>query len=128
MSVPKTKNFKYVSGKKYDGMMGRCYREADQSFPRYGGRGIRVAKAWIENIETFRLFLLEELSRLEVSVEEFTSKPGKFQLDRRDSDGHYTPENCRLVSMQQNARNKSTRVVHKVISAEGDHVCLDSLS
>lgn len=128
MSKPKEKNFSYVSLKKYDGMMGRCYRPTDTSYSNYGAKGIRVAKEWIINIEQFRAWLLEELSRMDISVEQFINNSSKYQLDRIARDGHYSPTNCRLVSPQVNMRNRWSCKMNTIISAEGETICIDTIS
>jgi len=128
MTAPKKKHFGYVSLKKYDGMMGRCYREKDASYSNYGARGIRVAKEWILDINNFRSWLLLELDRLEINVEEFINNSSQYQLDRIDRSGHYTPNNCRLVSPQVNGRNRNSRKLDIIISAEGEEICINSIS
>lgn len=118
MTKPKVKDFEYVSGKKYDGMLGRCYRKKDPSYANYGGRGIAVAEAWIKDIETFRAWLRAHLSDIGLSTDTFVSQSSKWQLDRIDPNGHYTANNCRICNGQENARNKRKKR-REVISAEG---------
>lgn len=117
--MARKKTFNYYSGKRYDGMMARCYRESDTSYKYYGKIGIRVCSDWITNIDGFRTWLLLELSKEGIEIEEFVENSKKYQIDRRDSEGHYTPENCRILSPQDNSRNKSKPL--KIIeSAEGN--------
>ncbi len=113
------RDFKYVVGKKYDGMMGRCYRKSDRSYKNYGEKGIRVCAAWIGSVELFRVWIQDQLKVMGVSEEEFTVKSKEIQLDRKDPNGHYTAENCRLVSAQKNSRNKRNRLKNEYMSAEG---------
>jgi hypothetical protein len=116
--------FDYISGKKYDGMLGRCYRKNDGSFKLYGGRGIRVCLAWIEDIDVFRAWVREQLAELGVTEQEFAENSAKYQLDRHDCDGHYTPENCRFVSAQKNMRNTRNRERLEIVSAEGIKIAI----
>lgn len=118
MSV-KVKDFAYVSGKKYDGMMGRCYRTTDSAYKNYGERGIRVCAEWIRNIESFRGWLRTHLQSIGVSEGEFVESSGMFQLDRIDVNGHYSPLNCRLVNRQANSRNRRCSTVKEYVSSEG---------
>lgn len=120
----RTKDFNYFSGKKYDGMMGRCYREKNKSYKSHGSRGIKVCKDWILDINKFRAWMISELDNLGISIEDFVLNKNRLQLDRIDVDGHYTPLNCRLVSPQKNARNKRTKVVKTIITAEGEEVTI----
>ncbi len=113
------KTFIYVTGKKYDGMMGRCYRPTDRSYHRYGERGIKVCSEWIKDINSFRQWVELELQELGISKDEFVANPRQFQLDRINTDSDYTPGNCRLASPQLNGRNKSG-LLKQVVSAEGE--------
>jgi hypothetical protein len=123
----KVKNFSYVSGKRYDGMMGRCYRESDHSFKNYGAKNIRVCKLWIEDIGAFRAWILSELDTIGMDVETFLLLGNKVHLDRIDINGHYSPDNCRLVSIQANSRNKNKIKNKVIISAEGEHITLGEI-
>jgi hypothetical protein len=113
------KDFIHVSGKKYDAMMGRCYRDTDSSYKSHGGRGIKVCYSWIEDINNFRKWLLEEIIRLGTTTEKFVEFSRTYQLDRVDPNGHYTPENCRLTDSQTNIRNQRRTKGKTIISAEG---------
>lgn len=119
MTKPKNKTFEYVSLKKYDGMMGRCYRKNDHSYKRYGERGIKVAAAWLQDIMSFRSWLANYLVQNNIDMIDFITNSNKYQLDRIDSNGHYTPENCRLSTPQQNIRNRDATGVKLYESAEG---------
>jgi hypothetical protein len=119
MNNMRKKDFKYLVGKRYDGMMGRCYRESDRSYKSYGAKGIRVAESWIRDINCFTLWLIEELKNVEITIEEFTKNSRSIQLDRIDPRGHYTPINCRLVSPQANNRNRILNKGKTIVSAEG---------
>lgn len=114
--------FGYISGRKYDGMMGRCYRTSDGSYPNYGGRGIRICSAWIKDIESFRNWIRSELYKMNVTEDEFSQSPRTYSLDRINVNGHYTPDNCRLSSTQVQGRNRR-RSKLTVISAEGEEIC-----
>jgi hypothetical protein len=116
------KDFGYVTRKKYDGMIGRCYRPNNKDYANYGGRGIKMCSAWIKNLNTFRDWIRQELGRIGVDEATFVAKSNLFQLDRIDTDGNYTPENCRLIDPQTNVRNQR-RIKHKiVVSAEGEEI------
>jgi hypothetical protein len=74
-------------------MMNRCTNPNDKFFPRYGGRGIKVCKRW----QNVRLFVADN--------EALYSRG--LLLDRKNNDGHYRPSNCRWVTTEVQANNKS---------------------
>ena len=74
--------------KTWSSMHGRCKDPRNASYKYYGARGIRVCERWAD-FENF----LEDMGR----------RPGlDYQLDRRDSDGNYEPENCRWLTRAEN--------------------------
>jgi hypothetical protein len=79
---------------KYYDMRRRCYSPKCAGFKWYGARGIQVCEQWRKSPEDFLQWALSH-----------GYQPG-LELDRIDSDGDYTPENCRFVTHQENMRNK----------------------
>lgn len=82
----------------YRCMMSRCYRKNDASYKYYGGRGIEVCKEWhnILNFETW--------------VKDHPYFDGAT-LDRVDSDGNYTPDNCRWATMFEQDKNRRNSIL-----------------
>lgn len=76
-------------------MKTRCYNSKALKFPRYGGRGITVCEEWRNNFQVFYLWAKDK------------HKP-RLQIDRRNNDGNYCPDNCRFVTPAGNVRNSST--------------------
>lgn len=74
-------------------MHDRCSNPKNESYPRYGGRGIRVCDRW----KDYALFLTD-----------MGDRPPGLTLDRKDNDGDYEPQNCRWATRTEQARNKST--------------------
>ena len=84
-------------------MMDRCYNENNAQYKNYGGRGIKVCPEW-HDTETFC---------------EWADSHGckkDLQLDRRDNNGDYSPENCHYVTPKQNMRNR--RITLRLPSGE----------
>ena len=83
----------------FNGMVYRCYNTKDKSFKRYGEKGIRICQEWINNPKNF-----EEWSLC-------NGYDSNLTIDRIDCGGDYCPDNCRWVTLQDNARYKSTTII-----------------
>lgn len=92
-------------------MIGRCTEPRRPEYGDYGGRGITVCDAWL-GYETGLAQFVADMSP--------GYEPG-LELDRRDNDGPYSPENCRWVTRTQNSRNKRS---NRVVECAGQQRCL----
>lgn len=72
-------------------MMARCYNPKNPAYHNYGGRGIIVCQRW-HNFNSF--------------YEDLGDVPDGMELDRKDNDGPYSPDNVRWVTHRENSRNK----------------------
>lgn len=79
-------------------MKRRCYNPNVRAYRWYGGRGIKVCQRWKEN---FALFL-EDLGR----------RPPGGEIERRDNDGDYGPDNCFWSTRKAQMNNTSAN--HRV--------------
>lgn len=75
----------------WHGMLSRCYNLKDPSYPRYGGRGIKVCERWHD---------------LLLFVADLGERPAGLTLGRIDNDGDYAPGNVRWESLTQQANNR----------------------
>lgn len=82
----------------WSSMRKRCSNSNHKSWARYGGRGIKVCKTW-QNSKTFIAWALAH------------GWQQGLQLDRRNNDGNYSPQNCRFVTAKTNAQNRSPRKI-----------------
>ncbi len=79
--------------KKWSHMLSRCNNPKDISYKNYGGRGIKVCKEWFD-YENFAKW----------SIENGYSE--NLELDRINTNGDYSPDNCRYITRLENSRNK----------------------
>jgi hypothetical protein len=88
----------------YRDMLNRCYYEKHNRYPRYGGRGITVCSRWLESFDNF--------------MDDMGARPTGLQLDRKDNDGHYEPDNCRWATSSEQALNRSTtrKITHNGVT------------
>lgn len=91
----------------WNGMWRRCTNPGEESYPRYGGRGIRVCARW----RTFENFLSD-----------MGQKPApEYTIERANTDGDYEPGNCRWATMREQMRNMSR---NHLVTIEGETRCL----
>lgn len=75
----------------------RCDTPSQTSYPRYGGKGIKVCDRWKASFEVF--------------LADMGPKPSPLHsIERNNSAGNYEPENCRWATRAEQAANKSTTV------------------
>lgn len=85
-------------------MLARCRNPKVKRYAHYGGRGITVCERW-QGPHGYQNFLAD-----------MGRKPStKHTLDRKDPNGHYTPDNCVWATQteQQNNRRNNRRVVYR---------------
>jgi hypothetical protein len=92
-------------------MKVRCNTPSHQSYRLYGGRGIRVCRAW------------DEFSSFERWAKEAGWRPG-LSLDRIDPNGDYTPENCRWATAAEQTANRRSDAVGLAVSFNGETASL----
>ena len=83
-------------------MRYRCNNPKNKSFPRYGGRGIKVCKEWNDSFVPFYEWAISNGYKEDIAE----SGRNRLSIDRIDNNGNYTPENCRWVNDYIQSRNK----------------------
>jgi hypothetical protein len=81
----------------WQNMKSRCYYKKDRKYKNYGGRGITICDKWLNNFEAFRDWALSN------------GYTDNLTLDRINPDGNYCPENCRFITIQEQARNRTRK-------------------
>lgn len=74
-------------------MKQRCSNEKSASYSHYGGRGIKVCERWEKSFASF--------------LEDMGERPTKeHSIDRIDTNGDYTPKNCRWADKKTQTLNR----------------------
>lgn len=71
----------------------RCYRESNDNYAYYGGRGIKVCDEWKDSYENFSKWAIEN------------GYKDTLTIDRIDYNGNYEPNNCRWITQKEQTRN-----------------------
>lgn len=84
------------------GMRRRCYNKNSKEYKWYGGKGITICTEWIESFSSFIEWAWQNGYQEGLSI------------DRINPDGPYSPENCRWVTIKNNAKYKSSTKLHTI--------------
>lgn len=85
----------------------RCLNSKSQDYYLYGGRGIKVSAEWVDSFETF--------------FADMGKRPANMtSIDRIDTNGDYSKENCRWANDAMQSRNKRNNVY---LSFNGMNMC-----
>lgn len=79
-------------------MKRRCYQKTYKFYSYYGGRGISVDEKWVSSYLVFKEWAISH------------GYQEGLTLDRIDTNGNYTPDNCRWVTRKIQMSN--TRATH----------------
>lgn len=77
----------------WNNMRNRCDRPSSDNYKWYGGRGISYKKEW-SDFSSFAAWAIAN------------GYDDSLELDRIDTNGNYTPDNCRFVTHRMNCQNR----------------------
>lgn len=93
-------------------MKGRCYRPSMKYSGRYEDRGITVCDEWKNDFMAFYHWCINN------------GYSEELDLDRRDNDLGYSPDNCRFVTRVVNSNNKEDTII---VNYNGKEIALSLL-
>ena len=97
---------------RWHGIKKRCLNENDERYHQYGGRGIKICPEWLESFDNFAEWALSH------------GYAENLTLERIDVNGDYCPENCKWITLQEQAFNKRGT---KWVDYKGEHTQLKKL-
>lgn len=78
-------------------MLNRCHNPNTDNFKFYGARGVSVCDEWRSSSRSFFEWARD------------SGYADGLEIDRKDGDGPYSPENCRWVTHRDNSRNRRNK-------------------
>lgn len=81
-------------------MKRRSLEEKNENFKSYGGRGIGISSDWLGKFGFINFY---NWAMDNGYTDELT-------IDRKDVNGNYEPNNCRWITMDEQARNKRNTI------------------
>lgn len=93
----------------WNNMIKRCYNPKSDRYYTYGAKGIRVCEEWKNDFHEYARWALKNGWNKGLSIE------------RKDYNKNYCPENCKFITMKEQARNKRTNVV---VEHKGEKRCV----
>lgn len=94
----------------WNNMTQRCTNPKHTNFHRYGGRGITVCERWLNSFAAF--------------LEDMGPKPTpKHEIERKDNDKGYSPDNCRWATHKEQCRNFGR---NRLLTFDGKTMCISA--
>lgn len=81
--------------KSWQAAKDRCTRKDSTGFKYYGGRGIKICGRWINSFENF--------------LKDMGIRPIGKSIERKNTNGNYTPKNCKWATPKEQQANRRDR-------------------
>lgn len=81
------------------GMRARCYNQNNKSYHNYGARGITICDEWKNDFSNFYQWSIQN------------GYQDGLSIDRIDVNGDYCPQNCRWITMEEQAKNRRNNII-----------------
>ena len=111
--MTKTRLYRMWKGIRY-----RCNAPTCKNYMNYGGRGIKVCNEWNNDYMAFYKWAIAN------GYDEKAPR-GVCTIDRKNTDGDYCPENCRIVGMLEQENNRTN---NHFVDYEGQRYTIAELS
>lgn len=92
----------------WHGMRSRCNTPTVFGYEYYGGRGIKVCSEWENSFEIFREWALSH------------GYDDTLTIDRKDTNGDYTPDNCQWITQTEQTQNRRSRCTTVMYTYKGE--------
>ena len=98
----------------WKGIKYRCYTPSCNNYEHYGGRGIKMCEEWEKDFMAFHDWAMSH------GYDEKAPR-GQCTIDRIDSNGDYSPDNCRIIGITEQENNRTN---NHVITYKGNKYTL----
>ena len=93
------------------GMKQRCFNQKSKFYSYYGGRGITICNEWKNDFSAF--------------LRDMGERPDGTEINRKNNDGNYEPENCEWASRKEQQNNRRANIF---VTYQGKRFTLSQLS
>ena len=81
----------------WSNIKSRCLNPKSDNYKYYGGKGITICEEWLHSFQAFYDWAMEN------------GYESGLTIDRKDSDGAYSPKNCQWITQSENATRANNK-------------------